>query len=109
MTRTGMTEAELMEYVAVMEAALEAERQWRLNSLPALLGAQAREWEAVVRAVKAEADAAHLRRYGFAPEGFALVRISTEDRPWAAPDLTRSQAKRHAALINAYHETKERP
>ncbi len=69
--------------LAIAEDALEAERQWRLTSLPALEAAEA-------RAEKAGTDAAELRRYGYAPAGLALVRINTEDRPWAAPDQWRS-------------------
>lgn len=71
--------------LAIAEDALEAERQWRLTSLPALLAAEE-------RAVKAE-------------ERLATVLMT----PRQFPELTRSQAKRHAALADAYHAETERP
>lgn len=73
--------------LAIAEDALEAERQWRLTSLPALLAAEA-------RAVKAEARCAELEA--------AVTRELTTQFPELRP---------HAALINAYHETtaEERP
>ena len=74
--------------LAIAEDALEAERQWRLTSLPALLAAEE-------RAVKAEAEVASFR--------------NVTEYPKAFPELTRSQVKRHAALADAYHESKERP
>ena len=72
--------------LAIAEDALEAERQWRLTSLPPLLAAEE-------RAVKAEARVAYL-----------------EDRlspPRTFPELRQTRGNR--ALINAYHESKERP
>lgn len=72
--------------LAIAEDALEAERQWRLTSLPALLAAEA-------RALQAEARVAYL-----------------EDRlspPRTFPELRQTRGNR--ALINAYHETTERP
>lgn len=75
--------------LAIAEDALEAERQWRLTSLPALLAAEE-------RAVKAEARVAELEA--------VVARDLTQ-----FPELSRSTAKRHAALAAAYHESKERP
>jgi len=75
-----------LHYLRIAETALEAERQWRLTSLPALLAAEE-------RAVKAEARVAYL-----------------EDRlspPRTFPELRQTRGNR--ALINAYHESKERP
>ena len=83
------SQAELLgvrHQLAIAEDALEAERQWRLTSLPALLAAEE-------RAVKAEAEVDRL--YRLVPSTF--------------PELTRSQVKRHAALADAYHENGERP
>lgn len=79
----------LMDEVAILDRALENERQWRLKSLPALLAAEE-------RANRAEARVAELES--------VIARELTQ-----FPELSRSQAKRHAALINAYHETTERP
>jgi len=79
--------------LAIAEDALEAERQWRLTSLPALLAAEA-------RAVKAEAEVERIKRVGWAGPGYALVPINTDDRPWAAG---------HRNLAAAYHAETERP
>lgn len=54
MNRVGMTEQELREHVAGLQAALEEERRWRLNSPSALLAAEA-------RAYKAETEVARLQ------------------------------------------------
>jgi len=72
----------------IAETALEAERQWRLTSLPALLAAEE-------RAVKAEARVAELE--------VAVTRELTTQ----FPELRQTRGNR--ALINAYHESKERP
>lgn len=71
--------------LAIAEDALEAERQWRLTSLPALLAAEARALQAEARCAELEA---------------AVTRELTTQFPELRP---------HAALINAYHETTERP
>ena len=81
---------DLKRDLAIAEDALEAERQWRLTSLPPLLAAEE-------RAVKAEGVLAELEAF--------IARDLTRQ----FPELTRSQVKRHAALADAYHETKERP
>ena len=85
-TRAASRNATLRQELEIAEDALEAERQWRLTSLPALLAAEG-------RAVKAEARVAYL-----------------EDRlspPRTFPELRQTRGNR--ALINAYHESKERP
>lgn len=77
---------DLKRDLAIAETALEAERQWRLTSLPALLAAEE-------RANRAETRVAEL-----------------EDRlspPRTFPELRQTRGNR--ALINAYHESKERP
>lgn len=77
---------DLKRDLAIAETALEAERQWRLTSLPALLAAEE-------RAVKAEARVAYLEDWLSPPRTF--------------PELRQTRGNR--ALINAYHESKERP
>ena len=89
-TRAASRNATLRQELEIAEDALEAERQWRLTSLPALRAAEA-------RAVKAEGVLAELEAF--------IARDLTRQ----FPELTRSQVKRHAALADAYHETKERP
>lgn len=84
-TRAASRNATLRQELEIAEDALEAERQWRLTSLPALLAAEE-------RAVKAEARCAELEA--------AVTRELTTQFPELRP---------HAALINAYHETTERP
>ena len=76
---------DLKRDLAIAETALEAERQWRLTSLPALLAAEARALQAEARCAELEA---------------AVTRELTTQFPELRP---------HAALINAYHETTERP
>ena len=76
--------------LAIAEDALEAERQWRLTSLPALLAAEE-------RAVKAEARVAYL-----------------EDRlspPRAFPELRPPRIPSAAAVRAAFHQStnEERP
>ena len=100
--------------LAIAEDALEAERQWRLTSLPALLAAEAK-----VARVQEERDdlaqqIAHLKRVGYAGPGYALVRIDTDDRPWAAPTKGASDVLSHdprlaKRLAAAYHAETERP
>ncbi len=47
---------------------------------------------------------------GLLPEGFFKGKIVLVGRSVrTAAELTRSQVKRHAALADAYHESKERP
>lgn len=74
--------------LAIAEDALEAERQWRLTSLPALLAAEARALQAEARCAELEA---------------AVTRELTTQ----FPELRQTRGNR--ALINAYHESKERP
>ena len=90
------SQAELLgvrHQLAIAEDALEAERQWRLTSLPALLAAEE-------RAVKAEAEVLRL----------AAV-VNERDRvrgyPTTFPELRQTRGNR--ALADAYHESKERP
>jgi hypothetical protein len=93
--------------LAIAEDALEAERQWRLTSLPALLDSE-------TRAIKAEAEVARIKRVGWAGPGYGLVRISTEDRPWAAPsnhnpDLWPAVHTTWAEMAITHNEGTDRP
>lgn len=81
-----------LEYLDVAETALEAERQWRLTSLPALLAAEE-------RAVKAEADV-------------ALWKAGLGLRPAQFPELRAVTRTSHLPCIAAaYHQSTdgERP
>lgn len=85
--------------LAIAETALEAERQWRLTSLPALLAAEE-------RAVKAEAEVASFRNVTEYRE-VPIVSGGGPNLPRTFPELRQTRGNR--ALINAYHESKERP
>jgi len=100
--------------LAIAEDALEAERQWRLTSLPALLDSETRAINMENRAVWAEAEVERIKRVGWAGPGFALVRISTEDRPWAAssnhnPDLWPAVHTTWAEMAITHNEGTDRP
>ena len=81
---------ELKRDLAIAETALEAERQWRLTSLPALLAAEE-------RAVKAEAEVASFR--------------NVTEYPKAFPELRPPRIPSAAAVRAAFHQStnEERP
>ena len=68
---------DLRHELRIADDALEAERQWRITSLPTLLASES-------RAEKAEAEVERIKRVGYAGPGYALVRIDADDRPWAS-------------------------
>lgn len=101
-TRAASRNATLRQELEIAEDSLEAERQWRLTSLPALLAAEERALQAEARCAELEAAVTRELTTQF-PElgGFPDGPIAT----FVAADTLRHSR----ALINAYHAETERP
>lgn len=92
-TRAASRNATLRQELEIAEDALEAERQWRLTSLPPLLAAEE-------RAVKAEARLAQLERF------------ESPHNPRQFPELRAVTRTSHLpGIAAAYHQStnEERP
>ena len=89
--------------LAIAEDALEAERQWRLTSLPALLAAEE-------RAVKAEAEVASFRNVTEYRE-VPIVSGGGPNLPRQFPELRPPRIPSAAAVRAAFHQStnEERP
>jgi len=89
--------------LAIAEDALEAERQWRLTSLPALLAAEE-------RAVKAEAEVASFRNVTEYRE-VPIVSGGGPNLPRQFPELRPPRIPSAAAVRAASHQStnEERP
>ena len=91
------------QVLAIAEDALEAERQWRLTSLPALLAAEE-------RAVKAEAEVASFRNVTEYRE-VPIVSGGGPNLPRQFPELRPPRIPSAAAVRAAFHQStnEERP
>lgn len=102
-TRAASRNATLRQELEIAEDALEAERQWRLTSLPALLAAEG-------RAVKAEAEVASFRNVTEYRE-VPIVSGGGPNLPRQFPELRPPRIPSAAAVRAAFHQstTEERP
>ena len=94
---------DLKRDLAIAEDALEAERQWRLTSLPPLLAAEE-------RAVKAEAEVASFRNVTEYRE-VPIVSGGGPNLPRQFPELRPPRIPSAAAVRAAFHQStnEERP